>query len=288
LKVAQEPPILEHVLLYDRGGGLNNDTVGSQPKPAVAISRQRHAAGPILLKPLGDHRIVIHDSLATWSTCMTSGSRHLRRRGDIDIVPAGEEGGFAADTGCEALEIRVAPRLLERAAKQLGHAVGRPHLKARHILRDEPIVYLAKALQSERKPGIPHGLVFAEAIGLALATQLASLSKENIAFGNGLSAKQLKRVFDFIEAHIDGPVTIDTLAREAGASSSHLRHWFKQAMGTTIHRYVIKRRVERARLLLGQGTLSLSEVALAAGFAHQSHMARWMRRELGYSPREMP
>lgn len=267
---------------------MNKDTVGPQPKLTVAVSRQQYAAGPILLKPLHDHRIVIHDSQATWSTCMATGSRHLRRRGDIDIVPAGEEGGFAADTGCEALEIRVAPGLLDRAAKQTGRAVGRSGLTAQHILKDDRIVYLAMALQSERKLGIPNDLVLADAIGLALAVQLTTLSKDNIAFGNRLSAKQLNRVLDFIEAHIDRPLTIDTLAREAGASSSHLRHWFKHAMGTTIHRYVVRRRVERARLLLAQGTLSLSEVALAAGFAHQSHMARWMRRELGYSPRAMP
>jgi AraC family transcriptional regulator len=55
----------------------------------------------------------------------------------------------------------------------------------------------------------------------------------------------------------------------------------------TVHRYVVRRRVERARTLLLQGELKASEVALASGFAHQSHMARWMRRELGLTPSEL-
>jgi AraC family transcriptional regulator len=122
-------------------------------------------------------------------------------------------------------------------------------------------------------------------IGIALATQLVGLSKNAANSRGGLSAIQLRRLFDFVEAHIDQPLTIEALAREAGASSSHLRHWFKQATGTTVHRYVVRRRVERARLLLLQGMLSAGEVALVAGFSHQSHMARWMRRELGYTPR---
>jgi AraC-like DNA-binding protein len=46
-------------------------------------------------------------------------------------------------------------------------------------------------------------------------------------------------------------------------------------------------RIERARLLLDEGGLSAAEVALAAGFSHQSHMARWMRRELGETPRTL-
>ncbi|MGX7871926.1 helix-turn-helix domain-containing protein [Mesorhizobium sp. ORM6] len=82
-------------------------------------------------------------------------------------------------------------------------------------------------------------------------------------------------------------MTIEVLARVAGASSSHLRHWFKQATGVTVHRFVVRRRVERARMLLAQGRLNAAEVALAAGFSHQSHMARWMRRELGWTPRSL-
>jgi AraC family transcriptional regulator len=58
-------------------------------------------------------------------------------------------------------------------------------------------------------------------------------------------------------------------------------------MDVTIHRYILRRRVEHARQLLLQGDRKLSDVALAAGFAHQSHLAKWMRRELGRSPSEL-
>jgi AraC family transcriptional regulator len=50
---------------------------------------------------------------------------------------------------------------------------------------------------------------------------------------------------------------------------------------------VIQRRVELAKTLLTQDNLSMAEIALAAGFAHQSHMARHMRRVLGLPPRAM-
>jgi AraC family transcriptional regulator len=243
--------------------------------------------GPILLPPINDHRIVVHASRETWSRCLAAGTRHLRQEGDIDLVPAGEEGGYEADVACDALEVRLAPGVLDRVAHEMGHGGRRSGLETRHILKNESIVHLARALDSERQAGAPGGSLYADTIGIALATQLVALSTTTVDSKSGLSGEQLRRLFDFVEAHIDQPLTIETLAREAGASSSHLRHWFKQATGTTVHRYVVRRRVERARSLILQGRLSAGEVALAAGFSHQSHMARWMRLELGYTPRRL-
>ena len=70
----------------------------------------------------------------------------------------------------------------------------------------------------------------------------------------------------------------------AGVSVSHLKTLFRRSTGLPVHQYVLRRRVERARLLLERGELPLSQIALEAGFAHQSHMARCMRRLLGTTP----
>jgi AraC-like DNA-binding protein len=86
------------------------------------------------------------------------------------------------------------------------------------------------------------------------------------------------------EANLDRNLSLDRLARVAGMSASHLKTLFRRATGVPLHRYVIQRRVQRARTLLEQGDLSTSQVALEAGFAHQSHLARWMRRLLGVTP----
>jgi AraC family transcriptional regulator len=58
-------------------------------------------------------------------------------------------------------------------------------------------------------------------------------------------------------------------------------------IGVPVHQYVIQRRVERARTLLLQGKLNASQIALDTGLAHQSHMAHWMGRPLGVTPREL-
>ncbi len=77
------------------------------------------------------------------------------------------------------------------------------------------------------------------------------------------------------------------MAAVAGVSASHLNKLFRISMGVPLHQYLIQRRVERAKTLLMQDGLSMAEIALAAGFAHQSHMARHVRRVLGVPPRAM-
>jgi AraC family transcriptional regulator len=62
---------------------------------------------------------------------------------------------------------------------------------------------------------------------------------------------------------------------------------FKNTFGCTPHQYVLNRRVARAQLLVIKGELPLNEVALEAGFSHQSHMAAAFRREFGCTPGQM-
>jgi len=134
------------------------------------------------------------------------------------------------------------------------------------------------------KAGSPSGRLFAENVGMALAVELLGLADGPQEQVIRLSSTQLRRVLTYVDANLDQPLTVDILSREAGVSSSHLRTWFKAAMGVTVHRYVLRRRVEYARLLLLENNRKLSDVALEAGFSHQSHLAKWMRREFGYSP----
>jgi AraC family transcriptional regulator len=59
---------------------------------------------------------------------------------------------------------------------------------------------------------------------------------------------------------------------------------FKQSVGVPVHQYVLRSRVAYAVDLLVKSKLPLSDVALQAGFANQSHMARCVRRATGLTP----
>lgn len=101
----------------------------------------------------------------------------------------------------------------------------------------------------------------------------------------GLSARAIRRVSDYIAANLDHDVKLEQLAAVAGLSVFHFSRQFKQSLGVTPHRYLMRRRLDRARELLEETELPLSEIALATGFADQGHLTRQFRHASGMTPR---
>jgi AraC-like DNA-binding protein len=102
----------------------------------------------------------------------------------------------------------------------------------------------------------------------------------------GLSTGAMRRVREYVEVHLNESIDLGALARVAGLSMHHFARQFKQSSGVTPHYYVTQKRVGRAQEMLVQTDLSLAEIAYAAGFSDQSHLARHFRYMLGTTPRE--
>jgi AraC-like DNA-binding protein len=125
---------------------------------------------------------------------------------------------------------------------------------------------------------------------IALAFHAHVLSAYGGVLGSGKSARaglapwQLRRVIDFMEANLADQPSIRELARECGLSGSHFARAFRQATGMPPHRWLTKQRIERAKRLLLETHLGLSEIALVCGYVDQSHMSRNFMRAEGYGP----
>lgn len=230
-----------------------------------------------------DHWLTVHSGAPVRVICGNN-TWSLRNHGEICVVPAGTTEGWVEDDVSETVDLRLSAALVEQAAREMGLDPQRAGLEARYHFRDAQIEHLAWALAAEQRAGSPNGLVYLESLGMALAVHLLARYRAPVTPRGGLSPQQLARVTEYIEAHLAEDVSLLRLARVAAASASHFRALFKRSLGVTVHEYVIQRRVERARALLAQGDLPSSEVAQLAGFAHQSHMARCMRRVLGVTP----
>jgi transcriptional regulator of acetoin/glycerol metabolism/AraC-like DNA-binding protein len=102
----------------------------------------------------------------------------------------------------------------------------------------------------------------------------------------GLPPGAMRRVREYVNAHLGESMDLAELASIAGLSVFHFARQFKQSAGVTPHSYLVQRRVERAQDLLARTDLALSEIAVAAGFSDQSHLARHFRQMLGTTPRE--
>ena len=154
---------------------------------------------------------------------------------------------------------------------------------------DDPVVTYVCALgRVELAEGGSRGRLFAEGLASLLAIQLLRQHGEApcrpAPHRGGLAPMRLKRVTDYIEAHLEYDIGLDALADVAGLSTHHFGQAFKIAIGQAPHRYVTERRVARARLLLAEPERPIAEIACATGFSSQSHLTTNFRRLTGATP----
>ena len=100
----------------------------------------------------------------------------------------------------------------------------------------------------------------------------------------GLAPWQLKRAEALMSENLGVQVPLGQVAQECGLSVRHLARAFRQSTGVPPHRWLLDRRVERAKELLPNSKLSLSDVALACGFGDQSHFTRTFTAAVRLSP----
>lgn len=93
-----------------------------------------------------------------------------------------------------------------------------------------------------------------------------------------------ERAREYLLAHWDQSVTLETLERVAQRDRWKLSRDFRTAFGTSPYRYLTMRRLERARLLLSAGH-AITDVAFRCGFADQSHLTRQFRSAFGMTPK---
>ena len=98
--------------------------------------------------------------------------------------------------------------------------------------------------------------------------------------------RRMLRARDLMDRSYAEPLDVPSLARAAHVSSSHFARSFKETFGETPHRYLQRRRVERAMYLLRETDVSVTEICLLVGFTSLGSFSRTFREVVGRSPSE--
>jgi AraC family transcriptional regulator len=254
---------------------------------------RRIPAGSTKVAASAAHRLGVHFGPSVNAACRCDGpvQRRIQSHGEADFVPAGLDGEWEDDSDCTILGLSLSPALLQHAAEDIGVTPDRMMLRPQFQLRDSGIEHIAWALKAELETNIVSDRIYVDSLATALAARLVKLQVDAPGalrpVRPTLTPRQKRRVLDFIEANLEQSLSLIDLAIVAGTGVSQLKALFPQTIGLPVHQYVMRRRVERAKSLLLSGAASISQAALAAGFAHQSHMAQWMKRILGVTPRAL-
>ncbi len=156
---------------------------------------------------------------------------------------------------------------------------------------DDPLLYqLGLTLKDELQRSGAESKFYAESAATFLAVHLlrhyTTRKPKQEGYRGGLSQRQLQLAIDYIQAYLAEDIRLDDIASSLDLSRYYFCHLFKQSTGMSPYQYVIQCRVERAKQLLKEGNLTLGEIALTCGFAHQSHFHRHFKRLTGMTPRQ--
>jgi AraC-like DNA-binding protein len=99
--------------------------------------------------------------------------------------------------------------------------------------------------------------------------------------------EKIQEALQVINGNIDQPLTIRALSRKVGMNECYLKKGFKSVTGKTIHEYQQERRIERAKELLKQDGLSVTDVANTLGYSSISHFSTAFKRVTGMKPCEL-
>jgi transcriptional regulator GlxA family with amidase domain len=108
----------------------------------------------------------------------------------------------------------------------------------------------------------------------------------DLGFRAGILDEGLLRVLKAMEENIEEPLSRARLAEIGGISLRQLERSFRSLVHRGVHQHYLALRLDRARRLLQETSLSVVEVALATGFGSPSQFARAFRRAFGIAPRE--
>lgn len=205
----------------------------------------------------------------------------------IAIVPANVLHKLSWDAEIETIKISLSPDLIARVAWE-SIAPANVEIEPAFARYDPLIAQLGKSLKSLLETEAKQSRLYAESVATMLSAHLLQhycVQKTSLQdFTGGMPTYKLRQAIAYINESLEQDLSLSAIASEVGISQYHFARLFKQAMGVSVHQYVIQRRVEAAKRLLLHRQLSITEIALQVGFANPSHLSQHFKRIVGVTP----
>jgi AraC family transcriptional regulator len=258
---------------------------------STALMRHWTGGSPDMIQPALDHHYIVQH---------LGGPKKVDRKrdgasvsavvdtGSLSIVPVGTQFKWHTQGPIEFAHLYLAPTMLSRMALRFDKFSD--SLVDRVGCRDPLLEMLYTAMLTEiRKEDGVEGLYLDSLLETFVIKLLLEHSTSRSARATKprevLAAYQLKRVMEFVETRLGTPIALADLANVAGGSVFHFSRAFRNTAGDTPYRYVLRRRIEHAKRMLGASDMPIAEVARACGFSSPANFAKTFSRFVGSTPK---
>ena len=275
-----EPFLDAHPTLSSAGVKWSGLALADYSVPALVIPKHEHLENFVHVVLRGSVKYQVSTRGKTLEFQANPGTTFILPRGTVDEVV------WRGPT--QRLAVAVHPRLLVSALDQATRESD-IELTEHWNLMDPQIMAVLLAMTTDLNEGSPAGRLYGDALGTALAIHLvhryAVRRHTPATYRGGLPGFRLKRVLDFVGDNLAEELSLQQLADIAGMSPHYFAQLFKQSTGSPPHRYVLSRRIERAKeKLAGSRRGNVTEVGLEVGFQNPSHFAKIFQKFVGTSP----
>ncbi|WP_244644500.1 helix-turn-helix transcriptional regulator [Azorhizobium oxalatiphilum] len=211
------------------------------------------------------------------------------RSGTLTIIPEGVAGRWDIAGPIGVSHVFLSDARLRACAEAIGGGAGELELLARVGFDDPIAARLMEMLGREAVTADPAARLFVEQATDLLCTQLV---RGHSSFGalqaelpkKGLAERHVRRVGAYMREHLAREIGLDELAGLTGLSRYHFCRAFRLATGRTPHDALVEVRMERARDLLADPALRITDIALAVGYETPSAFAAGFRKTVGVTP----
>jgi len=217
-------------------------------------------------------------------TKVSSGSYPI---GGVSAIDLREEPAVLLPHPFDALVLYVTQASLDEVA--YAHGAPRVEQLAWPLGHFDPVVYhLGKTLLSSlEQPHHTSKLVVdhvLHALNCHFVCSYGGVKMSAPQHRGGLSTMQKRRATELLEANLDGKIALHQVAEACDLSVGHFARAFRQTFRRPPYKWLIERRVDRARDLMTNSRLSLADIAIQSGFADQSALNRTFKRLHGVAP----
>lgn len=266
---------------------------GSISLNGITIEHTIQPSDEVQLPALTEHCLVVAIRSNTRQVSRFSGQEFdsSTDKGYSFLLPSGTPSEFAWEEDDEAIMFGITPQALSKVAEQTECLVPEKiEIKPSVLLYDDQIIRYAHCLLHEIRTGGIGGKLYAESIltcfNIHLLRHYCTFEAKVKEHTSGLAPYKLKEILAYIDAHLtEGDLSLNTMADRTELSTYYFARQFKQSTGYAPHKYVIHQRLKKAKRLLKQRRLSISQVAFECGFSNQSHFGRAFRKEVGTTPK---